>query len=135
MADHARWGEAVGRALGWEPDKFRLAYDDNRVEATMSEIADSPVASALAQLAHADTDPTGAAARSIARELGSIAGDKIVGSARWPKSISELASELRHLAPQLRLHGLNITFDRRNGGPNDHVTPESTAIYHRMFGE
>jgi hypothetical protein len=34
---------------------------------------------------------------------------------RWPKTISKFGSELRRIAPQLRLHGISIDFDRRGG--------------------
>jgi hypothetical protein len=34
---------------------------------------------------------------------------------RWPKTISKFGSELRRIAPQLRLHGISINFDRRGG--------------------
>ena len=32
---------------------------------------------------------------------------------RWPKTISMFGTELRRIAPQLRLHGLSISFERR----------------------
>jgi hypothetical protein len=34
---------------------------------------------------------------------------------RWPKTISKFGSELRRIAPQLRLHGISINSDRRGG--------------------
>ena len=34
MADFARFGEAVGRGLGWPADTFLSAYSDNRYERT-----------------------------------------------------------------------------------------------------
>ncbi len=32
---------------------------------------------------------------------------------RWPKTISMFGSELRRIAPQLRLHGLSISFEKK----------------------
>jgi hypothetical protein len=34
LADYAKWGEAVGRGLGWEPECFLSIYTDNRKNAT-----------------------------------------------------------------------------------------------------
>jgi hypothetical protein len=31
----------------------------------------------------------------------------------WPKTISMFGTELRRIAPQLRLHGISIGFERR----------------------
>jgi hypothetical protein len=47
MADYARWGEAVGRGLGWPSDKFLSTYNANRKEATWTTLDDSAVAVAL----------------------------------------------------------------------------------------
>jgi hypothetical protein len=135
MADHARWGEATGRALGWGPDQFRLAYDDNRIEATMSEIADSPVASALAHLAIRYGSHWSGSPAQLYAELQSIVGNKIAASARWPKTVAVLSNELRRLAPKLRLHGLNINFGRRCAGRMITVASESTALMQRLLGD
>ena len=34
---------------------------------------------------------------------------------RLPKTLSKFGSELRRIAPQLRLHGLSMNFERRGG--------------------
>jgi hypothetical protein len=39
----------------------------------------------------------------------------IAASARWPKTVHSFGNELRRIAPQVRLHGLSISFDRRRG--------------------
>ncbi len=39
---------------------------------------------------------------------------QMLGS-RWPKTISKFGSELLRIAPQLRLHGISISFERRGG--------------------
>jgi hypothetical protein len=43
-------------------------------------------------------------------------GKQVAASAGWPKSVSTFGNELRRLAPQLRLHGLFIDFERRHDG-------------------
>ena len=49
MADYAMWGEAVGRGLGWEPGTFLSTYTDNRKEATLTDLLDSPLGNVLLQ--------------------------------------------------------------------------------------
>ena len=44
MADFARFGEAVGRGMGWPPETFLSAYFENRKEASESTLEDSPIA-------------------------------------------------------------------------------------------
>jgi hypothetical protein len=48
--------------------------------------------------------------------LTRVVGKKVAASARWPKTVPMFAYELRRLAPQLRLHGLFITFEPRHEG-------------------
>ena len=48
--------------------------------------------------------------------LTEFVGKKIAASADWPKSSTKFGNELRQLAPQLRLHGLSVGFERRNEG-------------------
>ena len=43
-------------------------------------------------------------------------GRKVARSAAWPKTTRSLMSELRRLAPQLRIHGLSIRFGRSREG-------------------
>jgi hypothetical protein len=40
-----------------------------------------------------------------------VAGEQL--GPNWPKTISMFDSELRRIAPQLRLHGLSISFERK----------------------
>jgi hypothetical protein len=115
MADYAVWGEAVSRALGWGPETFVSTYTDNRKEATMSDLLDSPVASALLEVARRVPELSGTAGELHAR-LTEITGKKVAASAAWPKTAARLSQELRQLAPQLRLHGVNVSFERRNEG-------------------
>ena len=51
MADYATWGEAVGRGLGWGPGSFLSTYTDNRKEATLTDLLDSPLGKVLLQVA------------------------------------------------------------------------------------
>ena len=49
-------------------------------------------------------------------KLTAIVGKKIAASADWPKNTEKFGNELRRLAPQLRMHGVNVSFERRHEG-------------------
>jgi hypothetical protein len=135
MADYARWGEAVGRGLGWAPDRFLKTYNTNRKEATLTTLDDSAVGMILLELAPRLTRWEVSSTELLAK-LTMVAGKKLAASARWPKTAHQLSNELRRVAPQLFLHRLSIQFtrnrDRRlivirkvksSTGPASHVTP------------
>jgi hypothetical protein len=49
---------------------------------------------------------------ALSAELKTAIGPKASASARWPKRTGRFTSELRRIAPQLRMHGLHITLGR-----------------------
>ena len=115
MADYAIWGEAVGRGLGWEPGTFLSTYMDNRKEATITDLLDSPLGNVLLQVAQMFTGVSFTPAKLHAA-LTEIAGKKVAALADWPKTAEKFGNELRRLAPQLRMHGMNVSFESRNEG-------------------
>ena len=112
MADYAEWGEATSRGLGWGADTFISTYKDNRKEATQILLEDSPVATVLIALARKGVYWSGKP-QDLYQAVVKVTGQTL--GPRWPKTISEFGSELRRIAPQLRLHGICINFERRGG--------------------
>jgi hypothetical protein len=112
MADFAEWGEATGRSLGWGAGAFLATYDTNRKEATELLLDDSTVANVLLRIARNGINWCGTP-MNLFHALTKIAGNGARG--RWPKTSSMFGNELRRIAPQLRLHGLSINFERRRG--------------------
>jgi hypothetical protein len=112
MADYAKWGEAVSRGLGWEPEEFLSMYSDNRKNATETDLEKTHVASVMLRIARIGTTWTGSSAKLLAGATD-VVGKKIASSARWPKTAREFSIELRRLAPQLALHGLMVEFGRQ----------------------
>jgi hypothetical protein len=112
MADFAEWGEATARGLGWGPGSFVSTYDDNRKVATEALLEDEPVATVVLALAKQGINWSGKPLE-LYNTIVKIAGHGL--GSRWPKTISTFGNELRRLAPQLRLHGLSINFERRGG--------------------
>jgi hypothetical protein len=112
MADYAEWGEATSRGLGWGADTFISTYKDNRKEATQILLEDSPVATVLIALARKGVYWSGKP-QDLYQAVVKVTGHTL--GPRWPKTISKFGSELRRIAPQLRLHGISINFERRGG--------------------
>jgi hypothetical protein len=113
MADYAEWGEAIGRALGWGPNRFLSAYDDNRKAATHPLLADSRVATLVFSLAKKGINWSGTI-QQLYEGARTGAGRKLEPG--WPKTFSMFGTELRRIAPQLRLHGISITFEHKRTG-------------------
>jgi hypothetical protein len=111
MADFAAASEAIGRALGWPEGTFLADYEANRREASITQIEDSLVATVLLQNAARLGAWMGKPTELLA-DLCAAIGPKEAASARWPKTPERFTNELRRIAPQLRLHGLRLTFGR-----------------------
>jgi hypothetical protein len=114
MADFARFGEALGRGLGWPRETFLAAYLENRRDATVTSLDDSVFGTFL--LEHlTDWDAEGSYTTSPAEWLATFnkyAEHRATRSARWPKTASMLGNELRRLAPLLRERGVLVTFGK-----------------------
>jgi hypothetical protein len=75
MADYAIWGEAVGRGLGWAAGTSLAACNDNRNGATLADLLDSPLASALLEVgrgAHWSGSPA-----DLHAELAEVVGKSV----------------------------------------------------------
>ena len=112
MADYAKWGEAVGRGLGWASESFLSTYNDNRKEATLMVLDDSAVGSVLLQIAPMKSTTWAGSSAELLAVLTKFVGKKVAASARWPKTATQFSNELRRVAPLLYMHGLSIQFSR-----------------------
>jgi len=116
MAEYASFGEAVGRGLGWPAESFLSAYNDNRWDATIAALEDSLMAGTLLRLIGPVVKQWSGTITKLQTALTQIVGKKTAASARWPKTSSTLGNELRRIAPQLRMHGLSINFEKNREG-------------------
>ena len=111
MADFARFGEAVGRGLGWPEGAFLEAYRENRWEALVSTIENSVLGTLLLrEAAECDLDFSDTPTRLLQR-LTRLTRDPLI-RAQMPKTPGALGNELRRLAPQLREYGISINFKK-----------------------
>jgi hypothetical protein len=124
MADFAEWGEATSRGLGWGAGAFISTYKDNRKEAAEVMLDDSPLAMFMLALARYRFEWS-RTPKDLYLEIMKLAGRSVVPG--WPTTISKFGTELRRIAPQLRLHGLSINFERRGGNRIVNITSEGAA--------
>ena len=117
MADFAAFAEAVGRALGWGEGTVLADYNANRQDATATQIEESALATAMLETAPARGAVLNwiGTATDLLATLSERVGKKVASSAGWPKSPGWLTNELRRIAPQLRINGLYVTFERTGG--------------------
>jgi hypothetical protein len=128
MADFAQWGEAVGRGLGWEPEAFVSAYENNRFLATEMALDGSPLGNAVIQFARSMLEWNGSPTE-VYEMLTQSVGKRIARSPAWPKTTQRFTNELRRLAPQLRMHGVFVIFGRtRDSRSINLVTAEYLAL-------
>ena len=112
MADYAEWGEAVGRGLGWGNEAFLADYNDNRKAATEPLLEDSQVAAVMLTFGRLKVDWSGTAQKLYETTTKILGRGLHTG---WPKTVARFGAELRRIAPQLRLHGLSVGFERKGG--------------------
>ena len=98
--------------MGWGAGTFLSTYNDNRKDASEALLEDSPVASVVLDMSRQGINlsckPTELYS-GLMKTVGSRLGPN------WPKSIGAFGNELRRIAPQLRLHGIAVTFERKGG--------------------
>ena len=114
MADFARWGEAVGRGLGWENETFLTAYDESRSGAIETSLESTPLGEMLFHFSRTPFQCESSPAEMYSMFTQKV-GKKVANSKAWPKSTQKFTNELRRLAPQLRAYGLLITFTKTHG--------------------
>jgi hypothetical protein len=111
MADFTHWGEAVAQGVGWAPGTFATAYRANRQGASSVSLEESLMAQALLELAKYHGPWKGTLTQFL-ELIGEWTGYDAVTTPGWPKTPSRAAIELRRIAPQLRMFGLSVTFER-----------------------
>jgi putative DNA primase/helicase len=114
MADFARFGEAVGRGLGWPAETFLAAYLENRKLATLSTLEDSILANVLlkqVERCFGLIEWCMPASEMLATLTLSL-DRRIARSPSWPKTPAKFGNELRRLAPMLAENGLFVMSKR-----------------------
>ncbi len=113
LADFAIFGEAVSRGLGKEPDLFLAEYNRNRQDANESALADSLVAEAIRELVSGDGPWSGTASELLATLVSRRPSNPPSLEKSWPRTPRALSGNVRRLAPQLRMVGVEVEFGKR----------------------
>ncbi len=108
MADYERLGEAVARALGFEPGHFQQLYAEQVRAGVDRALESNSVAQVLDKYIQERIQPfawQGTAGQLYDQLNGQFMSDR----ANWPKSPKGLADQLRRIAPAYRAKGVEIT--------------------------
>jgi hypothetical protein len=112
MADFARVGVAVERALGVSPC-FLAVYNAVRQVGVDQAIEASPIGAAFVKFSEAELAKgtwTGTSDQLLLRLSAHETFERIRGNRYWPANARALSGELRRLAPNLRSLGISIIF-------------------------
>ncbi len=113
MADFARFGMAVERALKWPNGSFNAAFEQNQHEQMTNSLGDDPLAAAMRALVRADMEVGSPYTRTptfLLQALAEFVPLAKVNSNTWPQSPHSLSKRLKKMEPALRACGIGIAF-------------------------
>ena len=104
-------------------------YNANRRDASATQIEDSVLATAMLTTVYVPTSGLNwcGTATELLEQVGRLAGKKVTSSAGWPKTPRAPTNELRRIAPQLRINGLFVSFERTENKRRDLRQKRSVA--------
>ena len=108
MADFARWGVAVERALDWPAGAFLRAYQHNLHDAETTALEADPVASAVVALLDGREEWVGTPTELLHERI-TPEGRR---GRKWPTAPNHLTSRIRRAAVPLRQEGIELVEDR-----------------------
>jgi hypothetical protein len=108
MADYERFGEAVARALGFEPGEFQRQYAELVRAGIDRALESNAVAQVLDKYFEERISPWNW--QGTAGQLYDLLNNQIIPDrSTWPKSPKGLADQLRRIAPAYRAKGIEIS--------------------------
>ena len=130
MADFTTWGEAVARAMGYQPMEFVNAYYDNIGKQNVEAIESNPVALAVEKFVNSwykegqeacwqsPTSKVLEKLNKVAQAYGIDTGSKL-----WPKAANSLTKRLRPILSNLREGlGIHVVITRNTTGKNKNTS-------------
>jgi hypothetical protein len=114
MADFARVGVAVERALGWAEGTFLAAYSGNIAEQHQEALSSSVIGEAIVSYLRKNGDFEGSA-KELLDALAAHVGEAMARRRDWPKSPKILSGLLRRIAPNLRAVSVGCDFATPHG--------------------
>ena len=113
MADFARFGMAVERALSWPKGSFNAAFAQNQQEQMTNSLGDDPLAAAMRALVRADMEVGSPYVRTptfLLQALADFVPSTKASSNAWPQTPHSLSKRLKKMEPALRACGIGIAF-------------------------
>lgn len=108
MADYERFGEAVARALGFEPGEFQRQYAELVRAGIDRALESNAVAQVLDKYFEERISPWNW--QGTAGQLYDLLNNQTIPDrSTWPKSPKGLADQLRRIAPAYRAKGIEIS--------------------------
>ena len=107
MADFHRRSIAAASALGWTPDEFRSAYEDNRKAADQVALESSPIAEALIQFTNDKQHWQGTSGELLVALNNRV--DLLDRPPGWPKNAEGISAALTRIIPNLKAEGVEVT--------------------------
>jgi hypothetical protein len=111
MADFAEWITAAEGAFSWEPGSFATTYTAHLEDHTAAALEGSAIGDAVVAMATGWGEWTGTAS-DLLNMLTQEATEQTRRRKDWPATPQGLSGTLRRLAPALRQHGVEVTFNR-----------------------
>lgn len=108
MADYFRWGLAVAKALGRDPEEFARAYQANVNRIVQESIEQDPLAAAISVLVDKQKSWEGTFA-----ELHTVLVRRF-GSQQLPKAPNQLSRELKRICGTLDKAGVAVTWGKNH---------------------
>lgn len=113
MADFARFGVAVERAMNWPKDSFKDAYAQNQQQQMSNSLGDDPLAAAVRTLVKTEVEPDMTCTKTptdLLAALREVATRSQATNKTWPMSPHSLSKRLKKMEPALRACGVGVTF-------------------------
>ena len=127
MADFAEWVCAAESALGWEPGTFLEIYRANRADANSLALEATPIVPALTKLLEEQDGRWSGTATDLHEALSALVSEKVQRSKAFPKSGRSTSASLKRLAPNLRVVGIWVDWERSSTARVIRLKRESTV--------
>lgn len=117
LADFERWATAAEPALGLKPGAFLRSYRKNQNSANDLALEANPIADPIIELAEKTGEWLGKAKMLFDYLFDGISEEEKRKRKEqgWPKTPTALSATLRRIAPNLRIHGVAVSFDINQG--------------------
>ena len=117
MADFAEWGEAIARALGYNPLEFINTYFENIGEQNIEIIEANPFAEAISKFIDYDKQSWISSPLLFINSLREYADSNNIDSSKFPKNATALSRRLNKIKSNLREGlGIEVIIDRITSG-------------------